>query len=207
MRKNLKIIILTVCITLFAVVLVYSIARSPRFETMTGKIDDLLADDVEIERKWLIRKEDIPYDLSASDVQKMDILQTYIFFEPEIRVRDYNQGALYEMTIKNNMSADGLVRNETIIPVTKEEYDSLMKKKEGISIHKTRYQLMDKGQVLAIDIFHDELEGLAYMEIEFAKRSDSDAFPDPDWVIADVTSDVRYKNGHLARFGIPERKD
>lgn len=205
MKKDLKIIFLTVILTLFAVVFIYCAVQHFGNSGMSGKIDELLADDVEIERKWLIKEEDIPYDLSAKGVKGIDILQTYIFFEPEIRVRDYNNGGLYEMTIKNNMSKDGLVRDETIIEITKEEYDNLMQKKEGITIHKTRYELMDKENVVAIDIFHGELEGLAYMEIEFKNRAESEAYPDPDWVIADVTSDVRYKNGHLARFGIPER--
>ena len=45
------------------------------------------------------------------------------------------------------------------------------------------------------------------MEIEFLSVEESYAYGDPDWVIADVTSDVRYKNGSLARYGIPELDD
>ena len=29
-------------------------------------------------------------------------------------------------------------------------------------------------------------------------------FESPSWVIEDVTDDIRYKNGYLARYGIPE---
>ena len=62
----------------------------------------------------------------------------------------------------------------------------------------------EDGEVIAIDIFHDDLDGLAYMEIEFASIEESDAYGNPDWVIKDVTSDINYKNGYLARYGIPK---
>ena len=192
------------CMILLSVMCFSCITSCSDAVKMDKRVDEILADDVEIERKWLIDPSDIPYDLSAPDVEVVDILQTYISFEPEIRVRNYNNGAVYEMTIKTNMSEDGLVRDETIILITQTEYDNLMAKKEGITIHKTRYEFFDNGQVIAIDIFHDDLDGLAYMEIEFASIDESYLFGDPDWVIADVTSDVRYKNGSLARYGIPE---
>ena len=80
----------------------------------------------------------------------------------------------------------------------------MIKKKEGKTIHKTRYQFLDGDYVVAIDIFSGELEGLAYMEIEFANEDEANKFKTPSWVIKDVTDDVRYKNGHLARYGIPK---
>lgn len=169
-----------------------------------NKINEILSDDKEIERKWLINKSDIPYDLNGNNVNKYEIKQTYLCFDPEMRVRDYNNGQSFELTIKNNMSEDGLVRDETNIDITKEQYDNLIKKQEGKTIHKTRYQFLDNGELIAIDIFHDELDGLAYMEIEFKNEEESNKFENPKWVIRDVTGDINYKNGHLARFGIPK---
>lgn len=168
------------------------------------RIKEVLSDDKEIERKWLIKKEDIPYNLTGENVYVYEIKQTYISFSPEMRVRDYNNGESYEFTLKDNMTQDGMIRDEINIDIDKEQYDNLVKKQEGTTIHKTRYQLLVDGQLVAIDIFHDELDGLAYMEIEFPSEEESNNFKEPDWVIKDVTSDVRYKNGHLARFGIPE---
>ena len=49
------------------------------------KID---ADDVEIEKKWLIDKDSIPYDLSAVQ-HVIEIEQTYLNFSPEMRLRKY----------------------------------------------------------------------------------------------------------------------
>jgi len=45
---------------------------------------------------------------------------------------------------------------------------------------------------------------LAYMEIEFANVNESDLFTSPEWVVEDVTDNINYKNGHLARYGIPK---
>ena len=168
------------------------------------RVSDLLSDDKEVERKWLINKEDIPYDLNDSSVKKYEIKQTYICFDPEMRVRDYNDGESYEFTVKTNMSSDGMVRDEYNLEITEEEYGNLKKKQEGVTINKTRYQFYADGQIIAIDIFHGELDGLAYMEIEFANTEESIKYGNPDWVIKDVTDDVNYKNGHLARFGIPD---
>jgi len=171
------------------------------------RVEEILADDKEIEKKWLIEKEKVPYDLEAPTVDQMDIKQTYISFDPEIRVREYtypNQlKKYYEMTIKTNLTDDGLIRDEVNIDINEKQYENLLKKQEGNTIYKTRYQLLYKNDVIAIDIFHDDLEGLAYMEVEFSNTKESDAFKTPDWVIKDVTDDIRYKNGHLARYGIP----
>ena len=167
------------------------------------KID---ADDVEIEKKWLIDKESIPYDLSAVQ-HVIEIEQTYLSFSPEMRLRKYDSGTSFEFTVKSNLRNNGLARDETNIKITEDEYNDLIKKKEGNTIHKTRYQFLYEGQVIAIDIFHGDLDGLAYMEIEFPDFSSAEKYQTPDWVIADVTDDIRYKNGHLARYGIPERED
>lgn len=167
-------------------------------------VDRLLADDMEIEKKWLIDKEKIPYDLSkVQDV--VEIEQTYLCFSPEMRVRRYDNGSSFEYTVKSNTRVNGLVRNETNITISESEYNDLIKKKEGNTINKTRYQFLYHGDVIAIDIFHGDLDGLAYMEIEFENIDAANNYQTPDWVIADVTSDERYKNGCLARYGIPER--
>lgn len=157
----------------------------------------------EIERKWLIDKNNIPYDLDKAD--KYKIVQTYINFSPEIRLRDINNGEAYIITIKANMSVDGLVRDEQEYFITKDEYLHLLSKQEGTVINKNRYQFYDKNGVhMAIDIFQGDLSGLAYLEIQFDSVAEANAFMAPDWVIKDVTDDARYKNGSLARNGIPE---
>ena len=160
-------------------------------------------DGFEIERKWLIRQEDIPYDLSEAEVY--DIYQTYISFSPEIRVRKIDDGSDYVLTIKTNDPAfKGLKRTEQEYHIAENEYYSLLTKKEGETIHKTRYSLPVDGNLVEIDIFHDQLNGLAYMEIEFFSTDAANAFQEPDWVVKDVTADLAYKNQSLAANGIPD---
>lgn len=207
MSKHIKIsiiIILSILILVEIFTVGYFINKRINDEKYDERLTEILSDDKEIERKWLIKKEDIPYSLTGSDVYKYEIKQTYLCFDPEMRVREYNNGETYEYTIKNNMSSDGLVRDEFNMDITKEQYDNLIKKQEGRTINKTRYQFYEEGQLIAIDIFHGELDGLAYMEIEFKNEEESNNFEDPKWVVKDVTNDINYKNGHLARYGIPE---
>ena len=204
-KQILKNFLVTLIILILGVFLVYSGKLMIETLQYQRKVNQILSDDKEIERKWLIRESDIPYDLDGINVHIYDIQQTYLSFEPEMRVRNYNNGESYEFTIKDNLSKDGLVRDEYNLEIDKEKYENLLKKREGVTIHKTRYQFYEDGQLIAIDIFHDDLDGLAYMEIEFPSKEESDSFKDPDWVIKDVTDDINYKNGHLARFGIPEQ--
>jgi len=168
----------------------------------------------EIERKWLIDKNKIPYKLSEDvldDLLIANITQTYICFDPEIRVREYTvegygSQKFHEMTIKVNLTKDGLIRDETNITINQQQYNNMLKKKEeeGNVIYKTRYQFtIEDGYYVAIDIFQGDLEGLAYLEIEFPSKKAGSSYPNPDWVIKDITDDTRYKNGHLARYGIP----
>ena len=168
------------------------------------KVNDsnILEYDQEIEKKWLIRQEDIPYDLSKAD--KYEIIQTYINFSPEIRLRNLNNSE-YVLTIKSDTALKGFVREEHEWLITKEEYENLITKKEGNTIYKTRYRFKDENNVeMEIDIFLVYLKGLAYLEIEFSNTESANGYLTPNWVIKDVTTDLNYKNGYLARYGIPK---
>lgn len=157
---------------------------------------------LEIEKKWLINLEQIPYDLSKAD--KYEIVQTYLSFNPEMRVRNINNGEFYVLTIKRDTELKGFVREEYEYIITEEEYNNLLNKKEGNTIYKTRYQLEDEnGFIMAIDIFDGDLKGLAYLEIEFENKEIAETYETSDWIIKDVTTDLEYKNGHLSRYGIP----
>ena len=202
MNKKVKGLIIALLIIGIIVALVFGIKKIIYQVKYDKTIEEIMADDVEIEKKWLIRQEDIPYNLSNAEI--FEIEQTYINFSPEIRVRKINGGQEYTFAVKTNMTSDGMIRDELEENITEEEYNNLVKKKEGNTIHKTRYQFLEGDYLVAIDIFSGDLKGLAYMEIEFVNKEEADKFKTPSWVIKDVTDDVRYKNGHLARYGIPE---
>lgn len=200
-KKNTVIFALCLVICVLTAVIIWQNSEAFLYEE---RLDEILADDVEIEKKWLIDPDKIPFDLSEARV--FDIEQIYINFSPEMRVRNINQGEQYVFTLKYDMTDDGVQRNEVELVLTREEYEELVSKQVGNTIYKTRYQLMIEGELVAIDIFQGDLEGLAYMEIEFPSMEEAPAFETPEWVIEDVTDDINYKNGYLARFGIPERE-
>lgn len=163
-------------------------------------------DEYEIERKWIVNVNDIPYDLNKADVY--EIYQTYTNYSPEIRVRaiTHNNENSYSMTIKRYVDDESsLVREEIEFYITKDEYDSTIDKGLDMTIHKTRYQMMIDGVMYAFDVFHDQLDGLAYVEIEFCCENDANAFKAPDWFGEDVTNNRSYKNQSLAQFGIPQK--
>jgi len=203
MKKNICIDFLVIVLILIIIVTIILALKNIIYDiNYVNKINSIMADTVEIEKKWLIDKDKIPYDLSNSEI--IEIEQTYICFSPEIRVRKINNGKEYTFAVKTNITSDGMIRDEIEDFITQEEYNNLMKKQEGNTIYKTRYQFLDGDYLLAVDIFSGELEGLAYLEIEFENQEEADNFQTPNWVIKDVTSDLNYKNGHLARYGIPD---
>ncbi len=194
MDKSKKYItILAILLMISILIIIYLLVENAPMIEDTGE---------EIERKWLINASDIPYNLEDGVEQK--IVQTYLNFSPEIRVRNINNGEKYILTIKSDMSVDGLTRDEKEYYISEDEYNNLLKKQEGNTIVKTRYQIFDNGNIMEIDIFEKQLEGLAYMEVEFETEEKARAFETPKWVIRDVTDDIRYKNGYLARYGMPE---
>ena len=203
MKKNICIDFLVIVLILIIIVTIIIALKNIIYDiNYVNKINSIMADTVEIEKKWLIDKDKIPYDLSNSEI--IEIEQTYICFSPEIRVRKINNGKEYTFAVKTNITSDGMIRDEIEDFITQEEYNNLMKKQEGNTIYKTRYQFLDGDYLLAVDIFSGELKGLAYLEIEFENQEEADNFQTPNWVIKDVTSDLNYKNGHLARYGIPD---
>lgn len=194
MDKSKKYItILAILLMISILIIIYLLVENAPMIEDTGE---------EIERKWIINASDIPYNLEDGVEQK--IVQTYLNFSPEIRVRNINNGEKYILTIKSDMSVDGLTRDEKEYYISEDEYNNLLKKQEGNTIVKTRYQIFDNGNIMEIDIFEKQLEGLAYMEVEFETEEKARAFETPKWVIRDVTDDIRYKNGYLARYGMPE---
>lgn len=190
MKKNVIIIFEIIIIIILSVALILKYNENSMLEYSE-----------EIEKKWLIKVSDIPYDLTEAD--KYEIVQTYLNFSPEIRIRNINNME-YVLTTKCDTAIKGLVREEHEYLITKEEYDNLLIKKEGNTIYKTRYRFINEdGIEMEIDIFSGELEGLAYLEVEFIDIESAEKYQVPSWVIKDVTTDLSYKNGYLARYGIP----
>jgi len=207
LNKSWKVIIAIIIIIIVICLgtILYKIKQQINHEKdYENRYNQITSNPKEIEKKWLIDETNIPYNLKNAEIYVIE--QTYICFSPEIRVRRINGGEQYTFAVKANMSSDGMVRDEYEINITAEEYYDLLTKKiqDTITINKVRYQFYAEGQILAIDIFEGELKGLAYLEIEFPNEEEARAFSGHSWVIKDVTSDKRYKNQSLAKYGIPE---
>ena len=158
----------------------------------------------EIERKWVIDPQNIPFDLSKAKKDKLS--QAYVCFSPTIRVRSEN-GERFILCVKAKAKGSYLAREEFETDITKEQFDFLLSKKEGQIIEKTRYTIKHDGLNYEIDIFEGFLKPLAYLEIEFPSIDEALRFKTPSWAIKDVTDDFRYKNAGLAKCGMPNPDD
>jgi len=144
----------------------------------------------EIERKFLLEK--MP-DLSAYEQE--DIIQGYLSYEPEIRIR--KKGVKYFLTEKGEGDIE---RTEKETQIDKVSFMILLNLVKGNIIEKTRYQIpLDNNLTAEFDIYHDALEGLFTIEVEFESKEIAEAFKLPIWFGEDVTSDKRYKNKNLAK--------
>lgn len=152
---------------------------------------------MEIERKWLIDINNIPYNLD--DYDHLDIEQAYISFNPTIRIRKIANLNQFILTIKSSSKDNGLSRDEYEINISEDEYNNLLNKKEGNILYKTRYRIPFDDLVYEIDIFHSQYEGLGYVEVEFNSVEQAKSFKQPDWVKQELTDSKIYTNASLAK--------
>ena len=149
---------------------------------------------MEIERKYLVRE--LPADLEQYESKK--IAQGYLCTEPVVRIRRSNDD--YYMTYKG----DGLmVREEYNLPLTKDAYEHLRPKIDGLLIAKTRYLIpLDNKLTAELDVFEEDLNGLVIVEVEFDTIEEANTFTAPDWFGEDVTNSGKYHNSYLSQHGL-----
>lgn len=150
---------------------------------------------MEIERKFKVKE--LPQNLSQYESKK--IAQGYLNVEPVVRVRRSNEK--YYMTYKGSGM---MVREEYNLPLTKEAYENLVKKIDGILIEKTRYVIPISEKLKAeLDLFEGAMFPLQMVEVEFDSVEEANAFEAPEWFGEEVTNDVRYHNSNMAMGGGP----
>ena len=148
---------------------------------------------MEIERKFLIKKEKLPENLSQYPC--LHIEQGYLCTEPVVRIRRQNDE--YYLTYK---SKGLLSREEYNLPLTKESYYHLKEKADGIVICKDRYVIPEKdGLSIELDIFHEAYEGLLLAEVEFSSEETAKSYVPPAWFGEDVTFSSKYHNSTLSK--------
>ncbi len=85
----------------------------------------------------------------------------------------------------------GLITNTYL---SEREYE-LLSGLGGRELRKTRYSIPPMG----VDVFASPLDGLILAELEFLTDEEMGEFAPPDYVAAEVTSDVRFTGGELVR--------
>ena len=93
-----------------------------------------------------------------------------------------------------------MVREEYNLPLTKDAYEHLLPKVDGILISKKRYLIpLESGLTIELDIFAGELAPLILAEVEFDTEEAAHAFTPPDWFGKDVTYSTDYHNSVLSQ--------
>ena len=148
---------------------------------------------MEIERKFLIKKDQLPADLHSYPCHQIE--QGYLCTEPVVRIR--RQDNEYFLTYK---SKGLMAREEYNLPLTEEAYLHLKPKADGLVISKTRYLIPEKDRLtIELDVFHDDYEGLLLAEVEFTSEEQAQAYMPPAWFGEDVTWSSAYHNSTLSK--------
>ena len=151
-------------------------------------------ENMEIERKFLVKK--IPDNLDT--YERIDMIQGYLNTAPVVRVRKENDN--YVLTYKGS----GLLsHSEYNLPLNKESFEHLLKKCDGIIISKSRYKIPIENNLTAeLDIFKGDLDSLKLVEVEFGSVEEANNFIPPEWFGKDVTTDGRYHNSYISKYGL-----
>ncbi len=147
---------------------------------------------MEIERKYLVPALPAGYQNYPSHA----IEQAYLCTEPVVRIR--REDGEYYLTYK---SRGLLAREEYNLPLTKEAYEHLLAKADGMILAKRRYliPLEADGLTIELDVFSGAWEGLVLAEVEFPRLEDAESFRPPEWFGEDVTFSGEYQNSRLSQ--------
>ncbi len=153
---------------------------------------------MEIERKFLVKKENLPENLGEYPHKKFT--QAYLNTEPVLRIR--REGDDYVVTYK---SAGLMAREEYNLPLTKEAFLHLLPKADGIVISKNRYFIPEAGGLtIELDLFDEPLSPLILAEVEFDSVDAANAYRPPSWFGREVTLDGAFHNSRLSETGLPD---
>ena len=158
---------------------------------------------VEIERKFLIKKESIEYISKFCPDTVCDIIQFYLInkngFERRIRCTAIDGNYSYFYTEMKRAKDEGRIEIEK--KISQKEYLKLLAEEVDVNlkwIKKKRVCLVYKCQYIEIDMF-DFSRDKAIMEIELTNMSQKISLPNFVQVIKEVTYDDKYSNYNLAK--------
>jgi len=155
----------------------------------------------EIERKFLIDFEQVQIkEIKPNDIIRLQYIeQTYLSFNPEVRIRKINNGngkEFYYLTVK---SKGDMIREEFETQITNNIYYELLKKSQNETIIKQRYEIeLEDGLIAELDQYKDfEFNTI---EVEFENEEQAYDFLPPEWFGEEVTKNCKYKNRNLVKL-------
>ena len=146
---------------------------------------------VEIERKYLIKKDKWNASLAKDGVQYR---QGYILTDPSKTIRVRLAGEQGYLTIKG--LTVGATRPEFEYEIPKQDAIALLDNFCPATINKVRYKIQFDSHLWEIDEFSGDNAGLIVAEIELA--SEDESFTLPDWIDKEVTAEDKYYNSNLS---------
>jgi len=145
----------------------------------------------EIERKFLINDSLLPRLKGG-----VRISQGYIdtVSKTVVRARVKNDSAF--LTLKGETKGMTCSEFEYEIPI-KDAKEIISELCHGGTVDKTRYEINHKSHLWEVDVFHGDNQGLVIAEVELSSESERVALP--DWIVEEVTGQVKYFNSSLLK--------
>jgi CYTH domain-containing protein len=153
----------------------------------------------EFERRFLVERLPEPMADRGSRITDLYIENT------RLRLRRMEPLAHGETVFKLGQKAAPAPPNFSQVTITNiylshEEYD-VFAKLPGYELRKTRYSVGDDGRNYGVDVFEGNLSGLILAELGFESSKElKRKWPLPPWVSREVSDDVRFTGGALARL-------
>lgn len=160
---------------------------------------------MEIERKFLLSA--LPEDFDSYDSWEME--QGYLITKGcTLRIRKANEDCFLTLKRKDPEVVPGvaIVNEEFETEIPEASYEALKQLVKSGFIQKTRTRIPYLQHVIEVDVFHGDLEGLVFAEIEYEDREDVLKLPLPTWFSKDVSQDKRFRNTALLRMEPEEIK-
>ena len=161
---------------------------------------------IEIEKKFLIKKPSADFISSVPQGDVSEITQTYLKSDgcstARVRKRAFSDKISYTKTVKVRISDMSAFEDEH--EISEVEYLRALENAdpERKPIEKRRVLLRHCGHIFEIDIY-PFWQKQAVMEVELASEDEKFELPPEIEIIADVSGDKRYKNAALARGVYP----
>jgi CYTH domain-containing protein len=158
---------------------------------------------VERERRWLCRE--FPRDQIRKTYAIVDVYVT----DTRLRLREMRpvDGGPSQLRLSRKADVDDQTRLITSIYLPEAEFAILAASLVGPRITKIRHRLTSPpGVLLSIDEFQGQLAGLMLVEAELETAEALAAFPPPPFALREVTRQLEYTGGWLAKHGLPSKR-